>query len=109
MQTSSAPVHNIFAEQTLGLADHYLRRARNCTIGHIDGKVKCKKNDTLTWLVAKPSDEQEKIILFSISEAKTMRAQLKKREESIAKIQGQLVIEKRQKKIQVTEGGWKKS
>ena len=89
-----APVHNIFAEQTLGLADHYLRRARNCTIGHIDGKVKCKKNDTLTWLVAKPSDEQEKIILFSISEAKTMRAQLKKREENIAKIQGQLVIEK---------------
>ena len=100
MQTSSAPVHNMFAEQTLGLADHYLRRARNCTIGHIDGKVKCKKNDTLTWLVAKPSDEQEKIILFSISEAKTMRAhvQLKKREENITKIQGQLVIEKRQKK-----------
>ena len=73
MQTSSAPVHNMFAEQTLGLADHYLRRARNCTIGHIDGKVKCRKNDTLTWLVAKPSDEQEKIILFSIAEAKEMR------------------------------------
>ena len=86
MQTSSAPVHN------------YLRRARNCTIGHIDGKVKCRKNDTLTWLVAKPSDEQEKIILFSIAEAKTMRALLKKREENIAKIQGQLVLEKRQKK-----------
>ena len=48
MQTSSAPFHNMFAEQTLGLADHYLRRARNCTIGHIDGKVKCRKNDTLT-------------------------------------------------------------
>ena len=69
MQTSSAPVHNMFAEQTLGLADHYLRRARNCTIGHIDGKVKCRKNDTLTWLVAKPSDEQ---VLFSIAETKTM-------------------------------------
>ena len=95
MQTSSAPVHNMFAEQTLGLADHYLRRARNCTIGHIDGKVKCRKNDTLTWLVAKPSDEQEKIILFSIAEAKTMRALLKKREQNI---QGQLVIEKRPKK-----------
>ena len=96
MQTSSAPVHNMFAEQTLGLADHYLRRARNCTIGHI--KVKCRKNDTLTWLVAKPSDEQEKIIQFSIAEAKTMRAQLKKREDNIAKIQAQLVIEKKAKK-----------
>ena len=68
---------------------------RNCTIGHIDGKVKCRKNDTLTWLLAKPSDEQEKIIQFSIAEAKTMRAQLKKREDNIAKIQAQLVIEKR--------------
>ena len=48
MQTSSAPVHNMFAEQTLGLADHYLQRASNCNIGHIDGKVKCRKNDTLT-------------------------------------------------------------
>ena len=65
---------------------------------YIDGKVKCRKNDTLTWLVAKPSDEQEKIILFSIAEAKAMRAQLKKREENIAKIQGQLFIEKRQHK-----------
>ena len=36
--------------------------------------MKCRKNDTLTWLVAKPSDEQETIILFSIAEAKTMRA-----------------------------------
>ena len=80
MQTSSALSTTCLQEQTLGLADHYLRRARNCTIGHIDGKVKCRKNNTLTWLVAKPSYEQEKIILFSIAEAKPMRAQLKKRE-----------------------------
>ena len=49
-------------------------------------------------MTTKPSDEQEKIIQFSIAEAKIMPAQLKKREENIAKIQGQLVIEKRQKK-----------
>ena len=60
--------------------------------------MKCRKINTLTWLVAKPSDEQVKIILFSIAEAKTMRAQLKKREENIAKIQGQLVTEKKTKK-----------
>ena len=43
------------------LADNYLRRAGNCTIGCIDGKVKCRKNYTLTWLVSKPSDEQRKL------------------------------------------------
>ena len=56
--------------QTIELADHYLRRSRNCAIGYIDGTMKCRKNYTLTWSVAKPSDEQEKIILFSIVEAK---------------------------------------
>ena len=39
--------------------------------------------------------ESEKIMLFSIAEAKTMRAQLKKREEKSPK---SIVIEKRQKK-----------
>ena len=73
----------MFAEQSV--ADHYLQRARNCTVGCIDRKVKCRKNHTLTWLVAKPSDEQEKIILFSIAEAKKkMRAQLKKCQENIS-------------------------
>ena len=44
-QSKSAPVHNMFAEQTLGLADHQLRRAPNAKIGFIDGKVKgCQAN-----------------------------------------------------------------
>ena len=98
VQTCSAPVHNMFAEQTLGLADHYLRRARNCTIGFIDGKVKSRKNDSLTWLVSKPSDEQKSIIVFSIAEAKKMRTHLAKRQDSISKIQDQIATEKRQKK-----------
>ena len=43
-QPYSAPVHNMFAEQTLGLADHHFRTALNVTIGFIDGKVKTKIN-----------------------------------------------------------------
>ena len=66
-------------------------------------------DDVMRSLINCECNESEKIMLLSIAEAKTMRAQLKKREENIAKIQGQLVIEKRQKKIQVTEGGWEKS
>ena len=41
-QTLSAPAHNMFAEQTLGLADHLMRKAPNITIGFVDGKVKTK-------------------------------------------------------------------
>ena len=46
-QTKSAPVHNIIAEQILGLTDHQHRIARNAINGFIDGKVKSRKNKTL--------------------------------------------------------------
>ena len=45
-QTKSAPIHNIMAEQVLGLTDHQCRRGRNATIGFIEGKVKSRKKDT---------------------------------------------------------------
>ena len=57
-QTLSAPAHNMFAEQTLGLADHLMRKAPNITIGFVDGKVKSKINKTLNWLSNKTEDEQ---------------------------------------------------
>ena len=49
-QTLSAPAHNMFAEQTLGLADHLMRKAPNITIRFVDGKVKSKISKTLDWL-----------------------------------------------------------
>ena len=49
-QIYSAPAHNMFTEQTLGLADHHFRTAPNVTTGFIDGKVKTKINKTLKWL-----------------------------------------------------------
>ena len=68
-QSKSAPVHNMFAEQTLGLADHQLRRAPNAKIGFIDGKVKAMKNKTMSWLSSKSSTEQSIIISFSTKKA----------------------------------------
>ena len=53
----------MFAEHTLGLADHLMRMAPNITIGFVDGKVKRKINKTLEWLSNKTEDEQENKIL----------------------------------------------
>ena len=72
-QSKSAPVHNMFAEQTLGLADHQLRRAPNAKIGFIDGKVKATKNKTMSWLSIKSSTEQSKMISFSTKRACRMK------------------------------------
>ena len=63
-QTLSAPAHNMFAEQTLGLADYHFRNAHNVKIGFVDAKVKSKINKTLPWLCSKPHNEQEKFLNF---------------------------------------------
>ena len=42
-QVKSAPVHNMFSEQTLALADHQLIKSPNLKVGFIDGKVMAKK------------------------------------------------------------------
>ena len=47
-QASSASVHNMFAEHTLGLADDYLyREACNIKVGFLDVKVKCNINNAV--------------------------------------------------------------
>ena len=42
-QDKSAPVHNMFSEQTLALADHQFRKPPNSKVGFIYGKVKAIK------------------------------------------------------------------
>ena len=96
-QSKSAPVHNMFSEQTLGLADHQLRRAHNAKIGFIDGKVKATKNKTMSWLSTKSSAEQSKIISFSTKRACKMKIIQHQREETLKRVQDERHKEKHQK------------
>ena len=80
--SSSAPLHNIFAEQALGMVDHQARRAPNATWGFIDGKVKFAKNHTISWLDSKTPEEQERIVDFVVKRGRRMRALFKEREEA---------------------------
>ena len=97
-QTLSAPAHNMFAEKTLGLADHHLRRSQNAKIGFVDGKVKTRINRTLAWLSNKTKQEQDKIAQFIIPQANKMRTAWQKHEENISKQLDKRLIEKNQKK-----------
>ena len=96
-QSKSAPVHNMFSEQTLGLADHQLRLAHNAKIGFIDGKVKATKNKTISWLSTKSSAEQSKIISFSTKRACKMKIIQHQREETLKRVQDERHKEKHQK------------
>ena len=78
-------IHNIFSEETLGLTDHQFSRAPNASIGFIDGKVKARKNHTLSWLDLKPLEEQQHIISFAIRRAATVHTLRKQRDMLIQK------------------------
>ena len=65
-QTLSAPVHNMFAEHTLELADYLFRKATSTKVGFLDSKVKSKINKTLLWSCYHPPDEQDKMVKFCI-------------------------------------------
>ena len=88
----------MFAEQTLGLADHLMRQAPNITIGFVDGKVKSKINKTLNWLSNKTGDEQGNIVKFCIKQGRKSKALCQSHEEYVAKMQDERLIEKNQKK-----------
>ena len=101
-QTLSAPAHNMFTEQILGLADHLMRKAHNITIGCVHGKVESKINKTLNWLSNKTEDEQGNIVKFCIKQGRKSKVLCQSHEEYVAKLQdeGSLKIDSRFRKSQ---------
>ena len=87
----------MFAEKTLGFADHHLRRSQNVKIGFDDGKVKTRINRTLAWLSNKTKQEHDEIVQFCIPRAKKMRTAWQKHEEHLSKQLDKRLIEKYQK------------
>ena len=97
-QTLSAPVHNMFAEHTLGLADYLFRKATSMKVGFLDSKVKSKLNKTLLWLCSFPLEEQHRMVTFCIKQSKEVRYAFQVHEKNIARLQEQRQKMKNQKK-----------
>ena len=97
-QASSAPVHNMFAEHTLGMADYLYRKASNIKVGFLDGKVKCKINGTMQWLCAHSQDKQEDIVKFCIRQGQRVKLVNKQHEHNVSILQDQRIKVKIQKK-----------
>ena len=97
-QTLSAPVHNMFAEHTLGLADYLFRKATTMKVGFLDSKVKSKLNKTLLWLCSLPLEEQHRMVTFCIKQSKKVRYAFQVHEKNIARLQEQRQKVKNQKK-----------
>ncbi|CAL1529536.1 unnamed protein product, partial [Lymnaea stagnalis] len=63
---SSAPVHKMLADHTLGLVDALWRRAPNESIGFVGGKVQGVQNKTIKWLNNQTETQQEKLIKYAV-------------------------------------------
>ena len=87
----------MFAEQTLGLADHQLRQAPNAKIGFIDGYVNAVKNNSMSWLSTKSPTEHSKIITFFIRRTCQMKDIQHQHEEILRRVQDERHKEKDQK------------
>ena len=84
LDTVSAPVHNMWAERTLGILDALKARAPNATLGFLAPKVMAQMNQTLEWIESKDVDEQKRMIQFSVGRGRLAK---KMREERSKKIQ----------------------
>ena len=80
-KAASAPLHNIWAERTLGILDAQLKRAPNATVGFLDPKTRVKMNHTIEWLEQKSLDFQKRVIKFAIRGGVKARALGKQRKE----------------------------
>ena len=66
------------------MTDHQYHRAPNATMGFIDNKIKAAKNKTLASLLkTKSKDEQDRLISFSVTRARKIRAIRKMREDQM--------------------------
>ena len=86
------------SEQTLALTDHQMQRARNATIGFVDGKVKSKRNRILQWLEEKDKHSQEKLISFAIGRARYVRQQQKANDNLKLEKEHSRLVHKQQKR-----------
>uniref|UniRef100_UPI00358EAAAF uncharacterized protein isoform X1 n=3 Tax=Myxine glutinosa TaxID=7769 RepID=UPI00358EAAAF len=82
-QTASAPTHNIFAEEVLGMVDSQVRRAPNATTQFVESKVKFAKNKTMLWLEGEAEDELQKLVTYAMKRAQEMSRLKKERDVKI--------------------------
>ncbi|KAI8783880.1 Protein bric-a-brac 2 [Biomphalaria glabrata] len=70
---ASAPLHNVWAERTLGFYNLLYQKSPNAEMTFLDGKTKAKVNKALDWVSIKTIDEQEKILNFCLSRGAAAR------------------------------------
>ena len=72
-QTKSARLHNIDSEELMGMFSAAKQKAPNATLCFLSSKLRACKNKTTALLSKKPTDIQNKLTLWAISNARETR------------------------------------
>lgn len=74
-ETACAPVHNMFAERTLGKTDALIRKAPNASLCYVEGLISFRTNNTLEWLLNHPSSDS--MVSLAVTEGRGAKARAK--------------------------------
>lgn len=77
-ETESARLHNIDAEQVMGMFSALKDKAPNATLCFISCKIRAQKNKVLDYLDGLTSEKREKLIKVAITNAKKQRQRRRK-------------------------------
>ncbi|CAM4599737.1 unnamed protein product [Leuciscus chuanchicus] len=87
-ETESACLHNIDAEQVMGMFSALKDKAPNATLCFISCKIRAQKNKVLDYLDGLTSEKREKLIKVAITNAKKQR---QRRRKNCAEIQEEVM------------------
>jgi hypothetical protein len=77
--SSSARVHNIDAEEVVGMFSAALTKAPNATMSYLSARIRSKKNGTMnTLIVDRPGEERFKFVIHEARKMKDTRKDVKK-------------------------------
>ena len=82
-ETASARLHNIDAEEVMGMFSAGKERAKNASIDYLRAKMRAKKNHVVEYLNSLYKDKRDRIINWAVRRARTQRiASHKKQKET---------------------------
>ena len=104
-ETESARMHNIDAEEIMGMYSSGKERSKNATIDFLAARMKAKKNKVVEYLDSLYEDKRNHLIDWAITNGRLQRKRQKQKQSAVHQELSRRAAAKRQKK---TEGAQKK-
>ena len=97
-ETESARLHNIDAEEIMGIFSAKKQRAKHASVPYMAACMRAKKNRTVESLDSMTEDQREQVVMWAISKARAKRNRDRKRQDDVRKELSRRAAQKIQKR-----------